>query len=112
MSKNNYVGKLSSSITQEEIRQLFERYGKVDSVDLITDRCSGVPRGFGFALDKHRVGGRTIRVNEAIPRKISERQPHGDWGGRRDTWINLVPCSPRPNPQLPVTARMLSSRYR
>ena len=125
MSKNTYVGNLSSSITQEEIRQLFEQYGKVNSVDLITDRYSGVPRGFGFvkmadegarmaitALDKHRVGGRTIRVNEVIPRKISERQPHGDWRGRRDAWINLVPCSPRPNPPLPVTARMLSSRYR
>lgn len=99
MSKNIYVGNLPSSITQEEIRQLFEQYGKVDSVDLITDRYSGVPRGFGFvnmadegarmaitALDKQRVDGQTIRVNEAIPRKISERQPRGGWGGRRDTW--------------------------
>jgi RNA recognition motif-containing protein len=48
MSNNIYVGNLSPGTTQEEIRQLFEQYGKVDSVDLITDRYTGAPRGFGF----------------------------------------------------------------
>jgi RNA recognition motif-containing protein len=99
MSKNIYVGNLSPRTTQEEIRQLFEQYGQVDSVDLITDRYTGAPRGFGFvkmadegarmaiaALDKQKVDGQTIRVNEAIPRKISERQPRAGWGVRRGSW--------------------------
>jgi RNA recognition motif-containing protein len=99
MSKNIYVGNLSPSTTQEEIRQLFEQYGKVDSVDLITDRYTRAPRGFGFvkmtdegarkaiaALNMQEVDGRTIRVDEASPRKTSERQPHGGWGVRRGSW--------------------------
>ena len=115
MSNNIYVGNLSPSTTREEIRQLFEQYGKVDSVDLITDRYTGAPRGFGFvkmadegvrkaiaALNMQEVDGRTIRVDEAIPRKTSERQPHGGWGGQRGSGsINLVPYSSRPDPQLP-----------
>jgi cold-inducible RNA-binding protein len=78
---NIYVGNLSRSTTEEETRKLFERYGEVDSVDLITDRYSGEFRGFGFvgmgdkgareaivALNMKEVGGRNIKVNEAKPR--------------------------------------------
>ncbi len=95
-----YIGNLSPSTTREEIRQLFEPYGKVDSVDLITDRYSGESRGFGFveieskeaarkaiaALNKQEVGGRNIKVNEAKPREVSGRQsgpqPRNRWGRR------------------------------
>jgi cold-inducible RNA-binding protein len=115
MSKNIYVGNLSPRTTQEEIRQLFEQYGQVDSVDFITDRYTGTRRGFGFvnmtdegsrmaiaALDKQKVDGQTISVIEAIPRTTSERQPRGGWGGRRGSWsIDWVPYSFRPDPQLP-----------
>ena len=78
---NIYVGNLSRSTTEEETRKLFEPYGEVDSVDLITDRYSGEFRGFGFvgmgdkgaqeaivALNMKEVGGRNIKVNEAKPR--------------------------------------------
>ncbi len=78
---NIYVGNLSRSTTEEDTRKLFEPYGQVDSVDLITDRYSGEFRGFGFvgmgdkgaleaivALNMKEVGGRNIKVNEAKPR--------------------------------------------
>ncbi|MDQ3582779.1 MAG: RNA-binding protein [Pseudomonadota bacterium] len=78
---NIYVGNLSRSTTEEETRKLFEPYGEVDSVDLITDRYSGEFRGFGFvgmgdkgareaivALNMKEVGDRNITVNEAKPR--------------------------------------------
>jgi RNA recognition motif-containing protein len=78
---NIYVGNLSRSTTEEETRKLFEPYGEVDSVDLITDRFFGESRGFGFvgmgdkgareaivALNMKEVGGRNIKVSEAKPR--------------------------------------------
>jgi len=43
-----YVGNLSFNATEQDVRSLFERHGKVDSVKLIMDRETGKPRGFGF----------------------------------------------------------------
>ena len=83
-----YIGNLPYTCTDEEIRELFGSYGGVDSVDLITDRETGRPRGFGFvdmgnggqeaiaALHDSAFGGRTLTVNEARP-----REPRGDRGG-------------------------------
>jgi len=88
-----YVGNLSFSATEEEIQALFEQYGEVESVKLITDRETGRARGFGFvemesgadeaiaALDGTEVGGRSLRVNEAKP-----REPRSGGGGRGDRW--------------------------
>ena len=45
---NIFVGNLAFSATDSELRQLFEPYGVVDNVNLITDRDTGSPRGFGF----------------------------------------------------------------
>ena len=85
MTKRIYVGNLPYSATDDEIRELFERYGSVNSVSLITDRETGRPRGFGFvemddgadeaiqALDQSAMGGRTLKVNEARPRE--DRRP-------------------------------------
>lgn len=82
ISTRLYVGNLSLRTTQEEIRGLFQSYGDVDTVDLITDRTSGQSRGFGFVvmndtgartaiggLDKKYVDGQNIKVNEARPRQ-------------------------------------------
>jgi RNA recognition motif-containing protein len=90
--KKIYVGNLPFSATDEEVRQLFEQHGSVLSVNLISDRETGRPRGFGFvemedddatsaisALDGQDFGGRSLRVNEARPRR--ERAPGGG-GGR------------------------------
>ncbi|MDH3604976.1 MAG: RNA-binding protein, partial [Candidatus Tectomicrobia bacterium] len=48
MSTNIYVGNLPFSTTVEEVRDLFDNYGTVESVNLITDRETGRLRGFGF----------------------------------------------------------------
>ena len=80
MAKRIYVGNLPFSATEDEVRELFEPYGSVQSVNLITDRETGRPRGFGFvemdgaedaiaALDQRDFGGRTLTVNEARPRQ-------------------------------------------
>ena len=84
MSKNIYVGNLPFSATESEIRELFEAHGEVHSVNLIEDRETGRPRGFGFvemdesaadaainALAGTDFGGRSLNVNEARPRPSS-----------------------------------------
>ena len=81
MSKNLYVGNLSWSTSEDEVRSAFEAYGEVTSVKLIEDRETGRPRGFGFVemedsgaieaiqnLDGTMLDGRNIKVNEAKPR--------------------------------------------
>lgn len=81
MAKNIYVGNLPWSSTEDEVRQAFAQYGEVEKVNLIEDRETGRPRGFGFVemtsggeeaiqgLDGTDFGGRTIKVNEARPRE-------------------------------------------
>ena len=90
MDKNIYVGNLPFSASETEVRELFEQYGAVSRVSLITDRETGRPRGFGFVemaeegadeaireLDGTMMGGRNLRVNEARPRE--ERRPRREW---------------------------------
>jgi RNA recognition motif-containing protein len=91
---NIYVGNLSSTTTEDELRSAFEAFGQVTSASIIKDKFSGESRGFGFvempskeeaqeALDKMNgqdLGGRSIRVSEARPR--TERRPAGGGGGR------------------------------
>jgi RNA recognition motif-containing protein len=82
MVKKIYIGNLPFSATEAEVRALFEAHGEVRSVNLINDRETGRPRGFGFvemdeeaakaaiaALDGSEMGGRNLRVNEARPRE-------------------------------------------
>ncbi|MFN7960347.1 MAG: RNA-binding protein [Thermoanaerobaculia bacterium] len=81
MSKRIYVGNLPYRTTADDLRRIFEDYGTVLSVNLVNDRETGQPRGFGFvemndaeadaaveALNNTMVGGRSIKVNEARPR--------------------------------------------
>ena len=75
-----YVGNLPFTATESEIRGLCATHGEVDSVNLIMDRETGNPRGFGFvemsnggeqavqALNGVELGGRNLKVNEAKPR--------------------------------------------
>lgn len=86
--KKIFVGNLPFSATENDIRELFEAHGPVLSLNLITDRETGRPRGFGFVemegdgaknaiakLDGVEFAGRNLRVNEA-----TERQPRRrDW---------------------------------
>jgi cold-inducible RNA-binding protein len=92
-----FVGNLSFSATEQDIRQLFERYGVVDTVRIMTDRETGHARGFGFVempsamegnaavadLNGTLLGGRPLTVNEARPREERDgprrepRRPRG-----------------------------------
>jgi RNA recognition motif-containing protein len=88
-----YVGNLPFTVTEGELRELFARHGVVQSVNVVTDRETGRPRGFAFvqfedataaeaamrALDGSNLGGRTIRVNEALER--GRGGPGGGGGG-------------------------------
>ena len=91
--KNIFVGNLSFNTNEDELRQIFEGYGQVDRVSILTDRDTGRSRGFGFvemtsdedgekaiaALNGSQFGGRTINVNEARPK--SDRGGGGGFGG-------------------------------
>jgi len=91
--KNIFVGNLAFSVTENTVRSLFEEYGAVDRVSLVTDRDTGRARGFGFvempgdaeaeraieALNGRQVEGRAMNVNEARPK--SERGGFGGGGG-------------------------------
>jgi len=94
---NIYVGNLSREVTEENLREAFEAFGKVASVTVIKDKFSGESRGFGFVempakaeaqsamtgLEGKEVKGRTLKVNEARPRSESPRGgrgPRRDWG--------------------------------
>ncbi len=97
MVKTIYIGNLSFSATEDEIRELFGQHGTVHSVKLISDRETGRPRGFGFvemddepadaaidALNETEFGGRTMRVNQAKERHGGGGG--GGGGGRRPSW--------------------------
>lgn len=95
MPKRIYVGNLPFSASDHEVRELFSEFGTVNAVDLITDRETGRPRGFGFvemedgadeaiqALHQREMDGRPLNVNEARPRN---ERPRRDFGGRQHGW--------------------------
>ncbi len=87
MAQKLYVGNLPFSVTSDDLQALFAEYGEIHSVNLITDRDTGRPRGFGFvemenaeaaisALNGHELQGRALNVNIA-----RERQGGGGGGG-------------------------------
>ena len=80
---NIYVGNMSYDTNEEELRQIFEEFGTVESVKIIIDRNTDRSKGFGFLdmddndaanaaiakLNGTDLDGRTIKVNEARPRE-------------------------------------------
>jgi cold-inducible RNA-binding protein len=100
-----YVGNLSYAMSEEELRQVFEDYGQVESATIIMDRDTGQSKGFGFVempteseaqaaiaeLNSRQIGGRALTVNEARPRPERSdrggprggREMRGGGGGRR-----------------------------
>ncbi len=95
MGRKLFVGNLSFSIGEVELRQLFEQKGGVGSVTVMRDADSGRSRGFAFVemasdeaaqkaigeLNGYSIGGRNLTVNEARPRPERSGGPGG--GGRR-----------------------------
>lgn len=90
-----YVGNLSYQVTEDDLRMAFSEYGKVNRVQLPTDRETGRPRGFAFvemesesqetaaieALDGAEWMGRDLKVNKAKPREERSPSRGGGWGG-------------------------------
>jgi len=84
---NIYVGNLPYSVTEQDLRELFESYGEVSSVNIIIDKFTKQSKGFGFiempsedesmeAIDKindQDYQGRNLKVNEARPRNDNYR---------------------------------------
>jgi cold-inducible RNA-binding protein len=92
--KNIFVGNLDFNATESSIRSLFEAYGGVDRVNVVTDRDTGRSRGFAFvemsdsaqadqainALNGYQLDGRALSVNEARPK------PSGGGPRRQSRW--------------------------
>jgi len=90
---NIFVGNLAFSATDHDLRQLFEPYGVVDKVNIITDRDTGRSRGFGFVempdsaaakaaiqgLQGHQLAGRALNVNEAKSREPRPAVSRSRW---------------------------------
>jgi RNA recognition motif-containing protein len=97
---NIYVGNLSYSATEDDLREAFARFGQVSSVNIIMDRETGRSRGFAFVemsnadeaktaienVHLTEIAGRKVTVNEARPRQ--DRSPSGGQrgGGNRRRW--------------------------
>jgi RNA recognition motif-containing protein len=81
--KNIFVGNLSFGATEDSLRAMFEAYGAVERVNVVTDRDTGRARGFGFvemsvnadadkaiaALNGRELDGRALNINEARPKE-------------------------------------------
>ncbi|MBY0529756.1 MAG: RNA-binding protein [Rhabdochlamydiaceae bacterium] len=102
-SKKLYVGSLPYSTTEDELRGLFESFGEIESVRIITDKFTGMSKGFGFVemanaddaqkavegMNGKQLNGRTLIVNEARPEQRRDRSFSGGEGGNRgggDRW--------------------------
>jgi cold-inducible RNA-binding protein len=96
--KNVFVGNLTFGATEDAVRSMFEAYGVVERVNLITDRDTGRAKGFGFVemtnaaeadraiaeLNGRELDGRALNVNEARPK--TERGSGGGYGRSRNGW--------------------------
>ncbi len=97
-----FVGNLSFQTTESEVRNAFERYGRVTSVRIATERGSGTPRGFAFVnmpgmddaeeaiarMNGNSLGGRSMTVNEA--RERGEAKSVGAISGRRSALLDAL----------------------
>ena len=107
MTQKIYVGNMSFDTTEERLQELFGAHGQVVSVNVITDRATGRPRGFAFvemaddaaaqaaiaALNGQNIDGRQLNVAIAKPMERSSdrggsgaRDRGGDRGGRDRRW--------------------------
>jgi len=101
MTKNVYVGNLSFETNQAKLQELAEAHGQVSSVNMITDRDTGRPRGFAFvemateegaralinALNGQNVDGRELKAAEAKPRRTDGGdRGRGGGGGYHRRW--------------------------
>jgi len=93
---NIYVGNLSRDVSEEDLKQAFEAFGKTTSVSIVKDKYTSEPRGFGFVemsskdeaqsaiagLNGKDIKGQSINVNEARPRTENRRNDGTRGAGR------------------------------
>ena len=93
--KNIFVGNLSFNATEDAVRSMFEAYGTVERVNIVTDRDTGRAKGFGFvemsvdaegdraieSLSGRELDGRNLTVNEARPKENGGGGYRGKSGG-------------------------------
>ena len=105
--KNIFVGNLSFGATEDTVRSLFEQYGTVERVSIVTDRDTGRAKGFGFvemtgdaeaeraisSLNGQELDGRNLTINEARPKEDrgggfggGRGNGGGGGGGRQKRW--------------------------
>jgi RNA recognition motif-containing protein len=98
MSSKLFVGNLSFNTTENDLQDAFAAHGTVLETNLMMDRATGRPRGFGFvtmgspeeaqkaidALHGKDLGGRALTVNVAKPREERSGGGGGGGGGRRE----------------------------
>ena len=106
--KTIYVGNLAFDSTEQSVRSLFEPYGTVDRVNIITDRDTGQPKGFAFvamsndkeaeeamaALNGRNANGRPLAVNEARPK--TDRGSTGNSARRPNARVPFGREAPKP----------------
>ncbi|OGW81133.1 MAG: hypothetical protein A3G33_10100 [Omnitrophica bacterium RIFCSPLOWO2_12_FULL_44_17] len=106
MQTRIFVGNLNFKVTNEDLKQLFESVGSVDSVTLIRDRWSGKPKGYAFVemvdsesaqkaieLNGHEMMGRSIVVAFANPKDQGKKFRKG---GRYDRFRDRKPRNRSP----------------
>ena len=90
---NIFIGNLAFGSTEDDLRQLFEQYGAVDTINIITDHDTGRSKGFGFVempdtaaaksamqgLNGKELTGRALTVNEAKPREPRRESSRSRW---------------------------------
>lgn len=104
--KNLFVGNLSFQTTEDELRSVFEPYGEITRLQVMTDRDTGRPRGFAFVelsddeeaakaiteLNGKELDGRALNVNEARPKpersgpRGGGGRGHGGYQSRESRW--------------------------
>ena len=94
---NIYVGNLSYEVTEDDLKESFEVFGEVETINVIKDNYTGRSKGFGFVemsnnadaqsaingLNDKELKGRTVKVNAARPRTENRGGRGGFGGGRR-----------------------------
>jgi RNA recognition motif-containing protein len=99
MSKRLFVGGLPYSITSPQLEEIFSKFGKIVSCDVITDKFSGRSKGFAFVemesdkdadeaikkLNDTELESRKIVVNIAKPKEERPRFDNRDGSSRRDS---------------------------
>ena len=100
--KNLFIGNMSFKTTETDLRSLFEPFGEISRVNVITDRNTGLARGFAFvemahdeeaakaitSLNGKEVDGRALNVNEARPKPERSGPRNGGGDGDRHSRDN------------------------